>query len=140
MEGEKTTICNDKQRMVLRAAREHFRLAVYGKYDLIQPELSADFLLNDKPRVIKKLICKKFGLSPDEINQDTFWSWLRRTRKDLRKKGVNNSHGKIFIDESTQHTEQINDWKSFTPTAPKMQNEVIQQIIKLVAPTASINH
>lgn len=119
---------------VVRAARDHFITAAYGKFDLIQALVPLEILLYSKPRIIKKRICEKFGISKGEINNDTFWSWLRRIRKSQRENISLNKTLPQYA-EQFQNEEQTIDWKNFTPSNPLMEREDKQTIIKLVTAT-----
>ena len=117
-----------------KAARDHFIKAEYGKFDLIEAKLPIEILLHSKPRIIKKIIREKFGLLTSEINNDTFWSWLRRIRKSHVKNESGRKIKEQYID-SFQSPGQTGDWKNFTPSNPVMEREAAQTIIKLVTPT-----
>ena len=117
-----------------KAARDHFITVGYGKFDLIETRLPLEILLHGKPRVVKKMISEQFGLSASEINDDTFWSWLRRIRKSNVRNIPRNKNGRPQ-NESLEGGEQPDQWKSFTPSNPVMEKEVTQAIIKLVKPT-----
>lgn len=119
---------------IVRAARDHFINSAYGKFDLIQTLLSPETLLYGKPRIIKKIISEKFGISKSEINNDTFWSWLRRIRK--------NQGGNVTFHKTKQHyfeqfqeDDQTIDWKNFTPSNPILERDTERAIIKLVTAT-----
>jgi hypothetical protein len=119
---------------VVRTAKDHFISSAYGKFDLIQGLIPAEILLYSKPRIIKKFVCEKFGILKSDINNDTFWSWLRRIKKKEK--------GNISLFKTTlQYTEQLQngeptlDWKNFTPSKPLMEIEAEQTIIKLVTET-----
>ncbi|MEY2916290.1 MAG: hypothetical protein RIS73_4 [Bacteroidota bacterium] len=116
------------------AARDHFIIAPYGKFDLIQAMIPIEILLYCKPRIIKKIISEKFGLLTSQINNDTFWSWLRRIRKSQEENVSFNKLKPQYI-ELFQSSEQAADWKNFTPSVPVMEKEAAQTIIKLVTAT-----
>lgn len=118
----------------VRAAKDHFISSAYGKFDLIQGLIPAEILLYSKPRIIKKLICEKFGILKSDINNDTFWSWLRRIRKN-EKGNISLFKTKLQYTEQFHDDEQTLDWKNFTPSKPLMEREAEQTIIKLVTST-----
>ncbi|WP_462254689.1 hypothetical protein [Ferruginibacter sp.] len=120
-----------KRVFAVTAARDHFINSAYGKFDLIQVLLPGEILLYSKPRIIKKLICEKFGLLQNEINNDTFWSWLRRIRKSQEGSISHNKTTQQYTEQFPQD-EKIIDWKNFTPSNPLMERNVEQAIIKLV--------
>jgi len=137
MRGEKKEVEHDPGENIVpaaKAARDHFIIAEYGKFDLIEARLPIEILLHSKPRIIKKLISEKFGLLTSEINNDTFWSWLRRIRKSHAKNVSRNKIKQQYIDPF-QSPGQTGDWKKFTPSNPVMEREAAQTIIKLVTPT-----
>jgi hypothetical protein len=118
----------------INAARDHFIIAPYGKFDLIQAMIPIEILLYCKPRIIKKIISEKFGLLSSQINNDTFWSWLRRVRKG-QEENISLNKLKHQHIEPFQSNEQAADWKNFTPSVPVMEKEAEQTIIKLVTAT-----
>jgi hypothetical protein len=65
--------------------RESLLNKKYGKYDLIEKELSKEDILYSKPRAILELICEKFGLEKSEIKKVTFYKWLARSKKEIVK-------------------------------------------------------
>lgn len=137
MGGEEKEVEHDPGENIVpaaKAARDHFIIAEYGKFDLIEVRLPIEILLHSKPRIIKKLISEKFGLLTSEINKDTFWSWLRRVRKshaeNISRHKIKEQHIDLF-----QSPGQTGDWKNFIPSYPVMEREAAQTIIKLVTPT-----
>ena len=85
-------------------ARENILSNEYGKFDLIETLFPLEFLLSQKPRQIRKLICSKLSVQSEQVNYECLRSWLRR----LKKK----HSGKQFKKEKTSSN---NNWRSFTP-------------------------
>ena len=82
----------------------------YGKFDLIERELSAADILYSKPRVLLQLICERYEIDPCDINRITFYKWLSRTKKAVGK------NGSKFIKLSTHG--QDKGGFNFQPTDP----------------------
>lgn len=65
--------------------RESLLNKKYGKYDLIEKELTVEDILYSKPRTILELICEKYGFEKCEIKRVTFYKWLARAKKEIEK-------------------------------------------------------
>ena len=66
----------------LQEIRERILSENYGKFDLIEDIISPQEILNLKPRIVLKKITERLSIPLDNINRNTFWSWLRRYKKN----------------------------------------------------------
>jgi len=100
-------------------ARENILSDNTGKFDLIESIFPLPFLLSQKPRQIKGMICEKLELNPSDINYRTFISWLRR----LRKKHATDNNSKEKGKE---------DWQSFNPSEPQPSQQISSIVLKKI--------
>jgi hypothetical protein len=101
---------------LLHTARQSLLGDGYGKFDYVEMMVAPDFLLSEKPRVIRKHIASLLQLEIDQISYVTFMGWLYR----YRKRGHTNT--KTSNNLLTQNLPEDAAWKNFTPSEP-VKNE-----------------
>ena len=106
----------DQPDQLLNTARQSLLGDGYGKFDYVEMMVAPDFLLSEKPRVIRKHIASLLQLEIDQISYVTFMGWLYR----YRKRGI--THTKTSMAIVPQNLPKDAAWKNFTPSEP-VKNE-----------------
>jgi len=101
---------------LLDTARQSLLGDGYGKFDYVEMMVAPDFLLSEKPRVIRRHIARLLQLEIEQINYVTFMGWLYR----YRKRG--NTNTKSAIAFVPQNLPEDAAWKNFIPSEP-IKNE-----------------
>lgn len=115
--------------------RERILFKGYGKFDLIEDILTKEEILNLKPRIVLKNITERLSLPEDKINRKTFWSWLRRYRRNNKPVTPYHSNVKPIEEFNCDPVKEAQDqeWiKDFKPSIPKGREKtpVIIKVIK----------
>lgn len=111
MEKESLEIENLK-----KLARERLLTGQYGKYDYVEDLLDSEYIIKTKPRNIRQYISKMLEIPEEQINQQTFFSWLRNYKKREQKKAKTKKDSSSF-DNQKSSEKNIND-----PSSPNNQN------------------
>ena len=120
----------------LQEIRERILSENYGKFDLIEDIISPQEILNLKPRIVLKKITERLSIPLDNINRNTFWSWLRRYKKNYGQlnPGLGITQWKLprqgISGDEKKTADQ--DWlQNFEPSIPK-SNGARPAVIKVI--------
>ena len=106
---------------ILEMAREDILSNRYGKFDFVETIFPLNVLLNTRPRLLRKMICDKLELQPNQINYKTFISWRSRFIKKYRRKPA--------IKQTSDEKDSM-DWRNHQP--PEPIPEIKRAVIRLV--------
>jgi hypothetical protein len=106
--------------------RDNITSCGYGKFDFCEKLLERELLMQEKPRILIRLICEAIEISPDKINYQTFCSWLRRYKKRCAD---------AYSFKNADAAKASNGdagWKAFKPSEPNSakQEDPIIKIVK----------
>ena len=102
-------------------AKENILSDDIGKYDLLESIFPIEFLLHQKPRQVKKIICETLTVNPGEINYDGFMSWIKRLRKKYPK-----------VQTKSKSYSGKEDWRNFQPSEPTSTTKPNEPILQKV--------
>ena len=130
MEKESMEIENLK-----KLARERLLTGQYGKYDYVEDLLDSEYIIKTKPRKIRLYISKMLEIPEEQINQQTFFSWLRNYKKREEKNAKPKKDSSV-PDKQTISSNDINDSANFIPTDPrildkKREEDYFKNLIKI---------
>ena len=104
----------------------------YGKYDYVEYLLDSQYILQTKPRMIREHISSLLQIPKEELNYDTFMSWLRNYKKRAAKLSKNSS----TLKNENKPENTPDDPSDFTPMDPaaivkKNREEYLKNLIKM---------
>ena len=115
-----------------KLAREKLLGDGYGKYDYVEKLLDSDYILSNKPRIIRSRISELLEIPEEKLNYKTFISWIINYRKKdaKRKKDPSSLNNQKLSEKNT------NDPSDFTPTDPgildkKREEDYLKNLIKM---------
>ena len=115
-----------------KLAREKLLSDRYGKYDYVENLLGRDYILGNKPRIIRSRISELLEIPEEKLNYKTFISWII----SYRKKEAKGKKDSSSPDKQTFSSNDINDSSNFIPTDPrtldkKREEDYLKNLIKL---------
>ena len=123
---------NQQLKDLKKLAREKLLGDEYGKYDYVEDLLGQQYILQTKPRMIRDRISDLLQIPKEELNYDTFMSWLRNYKKRAAKLNQDSS----TLKNENKVEENISDPSDFTPMDPaaivkKNRDEYLNNLIKV---------
>ena len=76
---------NSELKDLKKLARKKLLGDGYGKYDYVEDLLDTQYIMQSKPRLIRDRISDLLQIQKEQINYDTFMSWLRNYKKRAAK-------------------------------------------------------
>ena len=118
-----------------KLARERLLTGQYGKYDYVEDLLDREYIIKTKPRNIRLYISKMLEIPEEQINQQTFFSWLRNYKK-REEKNAKTQKDSSSLDNQNLLEKNTNDPSDFTPTDPgildkKREEDYLKNLIKM---------
>ena len=108
---------------IIKKAKKCITTSFYGKFDYLEELFGRDFLIKQKPRIVYAEILQKLELKMEDINRNSFYSWLARYKKAPKFK-------KSEIPKTQFQSEPIEFWKDFQPMDPTIfkKNESVRLV------------
>lgn len=104
----------------------------YGKYDYVEDLLDQQYIVKTKPRLIRERISDLLNIPKEQLNYDTFMSWLR----NYKKRAAKLNKGSSSIKNENKPGNKIADPDDFIPTDPrildkKREEDYFKNLIKI---------
>ena len=120
----------------LQKIREKLLSNDYGKFDLVENILTKNEILYSRPRVVFKNITERLSMPESAINRKTFWSWLRRYKKNYEPVDLSSTAGQgatpnqpaTFSKTKISDHEWLQNFKPSTPEANSDRSVIIKVI------------
>lgn len=115
-----------------KLATERLLNAKYGKYDYVEILLGEEYIMQNKPRIIRLYISELLQIPQEKLNYNTFKAWLKNYKKRAAK--LDNVSSALKNENKSENNNK--DPSDFPPADPgtldkKREEDYFKNLIKM---------